>query len=247
MRPVRALTKWTAIVRAWCWLAIPQTAESRPRWGYCRTAWMGILVLAWAALASDLDKVQQLALQRYGQGAVDTVLLWRATMERGNTQSEAKKLALVNDFFNRRMLFESDWQVWQQEDYWATPLEFMGKGAGDCEDFTIAKYVTLLMMGVPKERLRLIYVRARIGGPGSARSEAHMVLGYYAQPTDEPLIMDNLIGTIRPATLRDDLSPVFSFNSDGLWAPGSQSSVADPTARLSRWRDVLTRMRLEGF
>lgn len=247
MRLDGVFAPWAAILLKWRSQAIPQRVEHwrlSARWGL---VWTGILLLTWGALASDLDKIHRLAMQRYGQGAVDTLQLWRTTLERGSGQSELKKLALVNDFFNRRMLFESDVVTWNQEDYWATPLEFMGRGAGDCEDFTIAKYITLLTMGVPNERLRLIYVRARIGGPGSVRSEAHMVLGYYAQPTDEPLIMDNLIGTIRPATQRDDLAPVFSFNSDGLWAPGSQASLADPTARLSRWRDVLTRMRLEGF
>ncbi len=161
--------------------------------------------------------------------------------------SEAEKLAQVNNFFNRRMLFESDSVIWQQDDYWATPLEFMGKSAGDCEDFSIAKYVTLLHMGVPNAKLRMIYVRARIGGAGSTKSEAHMVLGYYANPADEPMVLDNLITTIRPASSRSDLSPVFSFNNEGLWISGATTSSADPTARLSRWRDVLERMRQEGF
>jgi len=102
-------------------------------------------------------------------------------------------------------------------------------------------------MGVPNAKLRMIYVRARIGGAGSTKSEAHMVLGYYANPADEPMVLDNLITTIRPASSRSDLSPVFSFNNEGLWVSGAATSSADPTARLSRWRDVLERMRQEGF
>ncbi|BEP94773.1 hypothetical protein GmRootA79_31570 [Acidovorax sp. A79] len=168
-------------------------------------------------------------------------------LNEGQHLSEVDKLAHVNSFFNRRMLFESDAVVWQQNDYWATPLEFMGRGAGDCEDFSIAKYITLLHMGVPNDRLRMIYVRARIGGPGSSKSEAHMVLGYYAHPAEEPVVLDNLITAIRPASSRPDLSPVFSFNNEGLWVSGASTSSADPTTRLSRWRDVLERMRQEGF
>ena len=57
----------------------------------------------------------------------------------------------------------------------------MGKTAGDCEDFSIAKYMTLLMLGVPAEKIRMIYVRANIGGA----SQAHMVLGYYAKARAE--------------------------------------------------------------
>lgn len=205
------------------------------------------LALGVVSSAPDLDKIQSVALQRYGAKGSDLVIAWRAMMAEGIRLSEAEKLAQVNNFFNRRMLFESDSVIWQQDDYWATPLEFMGKSAGDCEDFSIAKYITLLHMGVPNAKLRMIYVRARIGGAGSAKSEAHMVLGYYANPADEPMVLDNLITTIRPASSRADLSPVFSFNNEGLWVSGATTSSADPTARLSRWRDVLERMRQEGF
>ena len=74
-----------------------------------------------------------------------------------------------------------------------------------------------------------------------------MVLGYYARPTDEPLVLDNLIGNVRPASSRSDLAPVFSFNNSGLWVAGASTSTADPTTRLSRWRDVLERMRQDGL
>jgi hypothetical protein len=74
-----------------------------------------------------------------------------------------------------------------------------------------------------------------------------MVLGYYPSPDAEPLILDNLIGDILPASRRPDLQPVFSFNSAGLWIGGASRSSADPTARLSRWSRVLERMQTEGI
>ena len=202
------------------------------------------ILLPWTWAATDLDKTLSLARERYGNAGAEAVTAWRRLIQEGASLSEPDKLARVNDFFNRRVLFDSDMAIWQQHDYWATPLETMGRGAGDCEDFSIAKYATLLLMGVSNERLRLIYVRARTG---STKSEAHMVLGYYQQPTDEPQVLDNLIGTIRPASSRPDLTPVFSFNSNGLWAVGTAAPMGDPTVRLSRWRDVLERMRKEGL
>lgn len=204
------------------------------------------LWLAWAAslAAPDLDKIQTLALQRYGAGPADMVGAWRRLIEESRALPDNDKLNKVNTFFNRRIVFQSDMEVWQQEDYWATPLEFMGRGAGDCEDFAIAKYMTLQLLGINSQHLRLIYVRAK---SGSTASVAHMVLGFYAQPTDEPLILDNMITSVRPASQRSDLMPVFSFNSDGLWVGGATASTADPTTRLSRWRDVLDRMRQDGF
>ncbi|MDD2920341.1 transglutaminase-like cysteine peptidase [Rhodoferax sp.] len=185
-----------------------------------------------------------MAQQRYGARAAETVAAWRQLMGESLVLSEQEKLTKVNTFFNRRILFEDDLVVWQQNDYWATPLEFMGRGAGDCEDFSIAKYITLQMLGIGNDRLRLIYVRAK---SGSMTSIAHMVLGYYSEPTAEPQILDNLINSVRPASLRPDLTPVFSFNRDGLWVGGATASSADPTTRLSRWRDVLDRMRQDGL
>jgi predicted transglutaminase-like cysteine proteinase len=156
-------------------------------------------------------------------------------------QDDLQRLNTLNEFFNRRIVFTPD-----SEAYWASPLEMLGKGRGDCEDYVIAKYFSLMAAGIPSAKLRLVYVRATIGGPGGA-VQAHMVLAYYAAPGAEPLILDNLIGEIRPASRRSDLEPVFSFNSDGLWQGTGAQSAGDPVARLSRWREVLAKARAEGF
>lgn len=214
--------------------------------------WTLVLLLAlsawsWSAAQSQLDKMQALAQERYGTVALESVIAWRKLMEEVRNQPEDDKLKAVNVFFNRRIRYASDQEVWGQTDYWASPLEFMGKSAGDCEDYAIAKYITLQMIGVPAEKLRMIYVRARFGGANSTNSEAHMVLGYYPAPSDEPMILDSLVGSIRPAASRTDLTPIFSFNTQGLWVGGATSSAADPTARLSQWRAVIERMKQEGL
>jgi len=195
----------------------------------------------------DLDRTHVIAEKRYGAETAARVNDWRRMLADAQELPEATQLERVNTFFNRRIQFEDDSVVWKQADYWATPLETMGRKAGDCEDFAIAKYASLRLLGVPAEKLRLIYVRAQIGGSGSTISQAHMVLGYFTSPDAEPLVLDNLTGEIRPAARRPDLFPVFSFNDAGLWVAGAQQSSADPTARLSRWRDVLQRMRDEGM
>lgn len=72
-----------------------------------------------------------------------------------------------------------------------------------------------------------------------------MILAYYADPGGEPLILDNLDVDIKPASQRPDLTPVYSFNATHLWFRGAQASGSDPTARISRWRDVLARLQAE--
>jgi predicted transglutaminase-like cysteine proteinase len=216
--------------------------------GLHRSVWwllLGVSVFLITSFAApDLDKTQALAQQRYGAQAAANIVAWRRLIEETRELPDQDKLNKVNTFFNRRVLYQTDMQVWQQEDYWATPLEFMGRGAGDCEDFSIAKYITLQMLGIKNEHLRLSYVRYKVGATPPI---AHMVLGYYPEPTAEPYILDNMISSVRLASMRTDLTPVFSFNSDGLWVGGATSSSADPTARLSRWRDVLERMRQDSI
>lgn len=170
---------------------------------------------------------------------------WHRLVDQQVTESELDTIRRVNSFFNRELRFESDAAIWGQTDYWATPFETMRRGSGDCEDFVIAKYFTLLNMRFPPDKLRLIYVRARIGGVSTGYNQAHMVLGYYPNATAEPMILDNLIGDILPASRRTDLTPVFSFNSQGLWTRGA-APVAHPSSRLSRWRGLMERMSREG-
>ncbi|WP_431102237.1 transglutaminase-like cysteine peptidase [Roseateles noduli] len=156
---------------------------------------------------------------------------------------ERDRLTAVNNFFNQRVAFKDDIEVWGQVDYWATPLELLDKGAGDCEDYAIAKYMSLLSAGVPQSKLRMVYVRAQFQG----RPQAHMVLAYYAQPEAEPLILDNINPEIRPASLRPDLTPVFSFNGEGLWSGVGATTAGNPLVRLSLWRDLLAKAKAEGF
>jgi predicted transglutaminase-like cysteine proteinase len=214
---------------------------------YCLVIFFSLCSTLLVVAELQSQKMQTLMQSRYGDDGVALLGAWNRMLDNSKPLADAEKIVQVNDFFNRHVHYTDDVTLWQKSDYWATPLETLGVRAGDCEDFTIAKYLSLLELGVPTEQLRLIYVRAQIGGLHSKRFQAHMVLGYYSSPNAEPLILDNLITRIEPASKRPDLNPVFSFNSEGLWVGNSVQSQADPTARLSRWRDLLMRVREEGF
>ena len=206
------------------------------------------LTLESSARALDTVRLQQAAVA-LGPRAERMAGELRDVLARSGTLDDPGRLENINRFFNRQVSFSNDQAVWGQDDHWATPLETLSKGLGDCEDYAIGKYFTLLSAGVTSTRLRLVYVRAQMPmGPGRpAESQAHMVLAYYSEPTAEPLILDNLVPDIRPASRRPDLTPVFSFNRDGLWNGAGPQSAGDPQARVSRWRDVLQRARAEGF
>ncbi len=204
-----------------------------------------LIMLAMATARADLSDLLQLAQQRYDATGVENVSQWMQLIETVNNSTENEKLLLVNDFFNQRILFKTDQSVWGRSDYWATPIETMGRQQGDCEDFSIAKYISLLKLGISVEKLRLTYVKASVSG---RVPQAHMVLAYYSSLGSEPLILDNISSEIMTASQRPDLFPVFSFNSAGLWVAGDKNSKVDkPETRLSRWRDVITRMQVEGL
>lgn len=190
----------------------------------------------------DAAQVLEAAAQR-GSRVVSEAQGLVQLIEQARSQDEVQRLRAVNDFFNRRIAFREDMVVWGVADYWASPLEVLEKRAGDCEDYAIAKYFSLAASGVPVTRLRMVYVRARVNG----QTLAHMVLAYYTEPSAEPLILDNLRPEVLPAAQRGDLTPVFSFNTEGLWQGVGQTPTGDPLARISLWRDLVTKVKAEGM
>jgi len=199
------------------------------------------------AAGYDFDKLGTLAKQRYGEEAQKDIEDLQQLVSQLKTAPEAEKLRKINDFFNKKMLFADDIDIWGQADYWSSPLESIGRQAGDCEDFSIAKYMFLKAANIPNSKLRLTYVRARLNNGGQKSVKAHMVLSYYSTPQAEPLILDNLVAVIYPASERKDLSPIFSFNDKGIWVGNNLNPKDDAQSHLSKWRDVLLRMQMEGL
>lgn len=209
-----------------------------------RMAWLLLVaytLLSLLALADwDFEVILKNAEKRYGNlgPARQRILDWSDLIQRSGELPEKDKLTAVNRFFNAKLRFVDDQRNWGQNDYWATPIEALVKGAGDCEDYSIAKYFTLRRLGIPAEKLRITYVKAL------NYNQAHMVLTFYATPTADPLVLDNLISDIRPASQRKDLLPVYAFNAEGLYTGGKRSG---DSKKLSRWQDILQKMRTEGF
>ena len=178
------------------------------------------------------------ATQKYGSPARKRLIAWEDLINSNTTNTDREKLEKVNNFFNR-MDYVEDIVLWGQNDYWATPIEFLGKQAGDCEDYTISKYFTLKAMGVEDGKLNLTYVKALTYGV------YHMVLAYYPTPGGDPLILDNYVKEIYPGSKRTDLLPVYSFNGTGLWLAkerGRGKVAGSSSSRLKRWQDVMEKM-----
>jgi len=200
--------------------------------------WVLALLLSASAIALTDKESKQIntIMQFYGERAGKRVTAWRNIINDNASQDIDTKLQEVNDFFNQ-LIFIDDIKLWGKEDFWATPLEFLGVGAGDCEDFSIAKYFSLRELGVADNKLRLVYVKAL------ELNQFHMVVAYYPTPSSVPLLLDNLDGEIKPATKRPDLLPIYSFNASKLWLmkQKGQGQLAGKASRLSLWNDLRQR------
>lgn len=198
------------------------------------------LVRADATVIFDANTLTDQAQKLYGSSGQEAVQDWFGSLDSAQGLAETAQLSVVNRFWNSAVRQAQDSEVWKQTDFWATPLDSLGKGLGDCEDFVIGKYFSLISLGVSPEKLRFIYVRAQVQGAAIA----HMVLGYYATPTAEPLVLDSLIDAIKPARQRKDLTPVFSFNVQGIYVPGAKPASVN---QIGRWRTLIQRMQRQGF
>ncbi|TAL59384.1 MAG: hypothetical protein EPN84_11340 [Legionella sp.] len=190
-----------------------------------------------AAPTVTLDKIQQ--LEKTTKGDVQKrARAWGNLIVSVQNKPVSEQLEKVNSFFNL-FNYSTDMESHGVEDYWESPDEFIKEGGGDCEDFAIIKYFTLVLLGVPSDKLRITYVTSL------TLNQAHMVLSYYENPEAEPLILDSLENRILKASKRPDLKPVYSFNGDGLWLARQrgQSSLVGQSSSLGQWDDVLKRMQ----
>ncbi len=198
-----------------------------------------VLVFPAYSQFSISEKVLQLAGEKYGDSAVERLQGWERLVSKHLLSKPAvgTSLSLTNDYFNQ-VRWLSDQQHWGQEDYWATPIETLASNAGDCEDFSIGKYFSLVEEKFDPEKLRITYVKS------ITYDQAHMVLAYYEKPESEPLILDNINKTILPASQRPDLVPIYSFNGKSIWLARDRGRKlkGDSQVSLPKWKQLNTRM-----
>lgn len=165
---------------------------------------------------------------------------WRELIGRALTLSETEQLEVVNQFFNHQARYVDDQKLWGQFDYWATPLELLELKAGDCEDFALAKYFTLRLIGVPEQKLRLVYTTMTSTG------QAHMVVGYWPDSGALPALLDNLHEEIVPLAQRQDLTMQFAFDGEHLYRFARNRLIAAGNAKLlPNWEALQARVRKE--
>lgn len=161
-----------------------------------------------------LDGISQEASQykacrnNYDDCPSRAVMAWQALLKGLEGENSEQQIREVNRFFNQ-VEYRADDVNFGMSDYWATPLEFMAY-AGDCEDYVIAKYVSLRQLGFPASSLRMVVVQDTL------RDLAHAVLAVYVD--DDVFILDNLTNAVLSHDRIFQYSPYYSVNEEARWA-----------------------------
>jgi predicted transglutaminase-like cysteine proteinase len=206
-------------------------STSRTRWVYALTA-CAVLLIAFGSAPAEARKYPKIfgsielfskktqrfpkwlgMLDRFQDGnkpcesSTCTTKGWKEFIAELQGQDVKTQLKEVNRAFNSKR-YILDINNWGEEDYWATPYQFLKKH-GDCEDYAIAKYYSLKALGVPIEDMRVVALQDLNLNLG------HAVLVVYVG--DEPLLLDNQIASVVPANSIRHYQPVFSINETGWW------------------------------
>ncbi|PJG58767.1 transglutaminase-like cysteine peptidase [Aeromonas cavernicola] len=213
------------------WLLIPSCALAL----FCASAHASRLseYIASPALQTKLQEV-------YGGRAIQRAEAFARMLSPRAGTTDQQKIELVNNYFNN-LTYSEDKKLWGDDDYWANPLEFIGARGGDCEDYSISKYYTLMELGVDEKKLRLAYVKA------VKYNQFHMVTLYFPTQKSDPLVLDNINNRILPGSKRTDLIPVYSFDAKSIWIMKSrrEGTLAGSADRLAQWTSMKTRFSSE--
>lgn len=135
----------------------------------------------------------------------------------------------------------TDQEHFGKADYWQNPYEFSTYKKGDCEDYAIAKYYDLMNIGMPEDRLLVVY------GRHIPNDEAHMVL--FVMIGNEWFVMDNITDVIKPVRQRTDIEFVYGFNTitnfdmrHAKWREFPADTKGDPTVPVKRLKRLLKKL-----
>ena len=132
---------------------------------------------------------------------------WEALREKIKDSAVSDQLKVVNVFFNRWPA-RTDSEVWQKEDYWATPAEFFAH-SGDTEDYAIVKYYALKALGIPADNMRIAVV------VNTVRDVGHAIL--LVKDQGDILVLDNLSNLVLPSEKFLHYRPRYIVNEEGIW------------------------------
>lgn len=132
---------------------------------------------------------------------------WQEIVADLSDRPVSEQLDQVNRYVNRA-LYISDYRNWGVPDYWATVGEFLHKD-GDCEDYAIAKYISLKDLEFPVDAMRIVVVE------DTNLQTIHAVLVVDIKGQD--FVLDNQVPYVVAAESVFHYRPIYSINENGWW------------------------------
>ncbi|MEO1089023.1 MAG: transglutaminase-like cysteine peptidase [Pseudomonadota bacterium] len=165
----------------------------------------------WEHVAQQL--VHELPLMRSCLAAVNActgppLVAWRQALQGVADAPWQDRLSAVNLAVNRTP-YHTDAAIYGTRDHWATPLEFFTRNTGDCEDFAIAKYASLRLLGIPASSMRILVVE------DVRRNLAHAVL--VVREGTHVWLLDNLDDQVRDYEDSPQYDPFYAVNEEERW------------------------------
>jgi predicted transglutaminase-like cysteine proteinase len=97
-----------------------------------------------------------------------------AIVDKARAREGRARLGEINRAINLAIRPMSDLAQHGAIDVWSSPLDTFASGAGDCEDYAIAKFAALRQAGVPPDDLRIVIMRDTIHGEDHAVAAARL-------------------------------------------------------------------------
>jgi predicted transglutaminase-like cysteine proteinase len=187
---------------------------SRISGGGLREKWLGV------ERKLDDERVQLALCDGDRAGCVSPAALrFLAIVDSARSREGRARLGEINRAINLAIKPMSDMAQHGQIDVWSSPLDTFATGAGDCEDYAIAKFVALRMAGVSADDLRIVVIRDTVRGEDHAFAMARL--------EDRWLALDNRrMAMVEDADLRN-LRPLFVIDDRGVMRYDDALPLAD--------------------
>jgi len=132
---------------------------------------------------------------------------WKEFLTSLKGKGKLSQVKAVNAYMNRQRYF-TDPRNYGVKDYWATPGQFFERN-GDCEDYAIAKFMSLRALGFTNKEMRIVVLQdmnLRVG---------HAIL--VVNLNGQALVLDNQVrSVVRAETIRH-YRPIYSINEHNWW------------------------------
>lgn len=168
--------------------------------------------------ASELPKWQQILdtqLNETYNTQSANVQKWNDFIGTLKNEPKLRQLMRVNLWFKQFSYKQDNW-VYNQDDYWASPVEFLTKG-GDCEDYAIIKYMSLKKLGFSADDMKIAMVYDVYSGTD------HAFLIVKHEGAD--FVLDNREKLTVARYMKNRYKPHYAFNENTVWTYNSPVMV----------------------